>query len=598
MPINMDSWTGGSFALLLCWILLNGIDDLFIGLVWLFLPQRSEHSFTSKPGVPERRTAIFVPLWQEHRVIERMVAQNTGSIHYANYDIFIGCYPNDPLTSAAIHEAMKRFPRVHMAKVPHDGPTSKADCLNWIYQRMLLFEEETGARFEMVLTHDAEDVIHPAGLTCVNQYAAEGYDMIQIPVLALPTPWWELTHGVYCDDFAQMELIDMPVRQVLGGFIPSNGVGTAFSRRILERIGLAYSNRIFEPACLTEDYENGFRVEWLGGRQIFVRLPPPGGQILATREYFPRQFGSAVRQRTRWITGIALQGWELHGIAETVSQIYWFWRDRKNVVGNLVSPLANLVTVVVMLRGGLHLEGAIRNAAIAGLAIMWLQTALRMYCSARIYGAAFAMAVPLRMIWGNCINGAATLAALRNYVTARWRGHPLRWVKTEHAYPNRAALLEHLVPLEEILVLSGYMQASDLQNAIATKPAGRSLPAHLLKLQLIDEASLYEAISLEHKLPLGKPDEVYAAVTRSFPLDVSRRWKVLPFKVAAGSLHVAGPEPPTEEMNGELRTFSTLEIRFQLVTPTEFEELRREYLTEPVRLHSAIAFEPGFPVAH
>ncbi len=69
-------------------------------------------------------------------------------------------------------------------------------------------------------------------------------------------------------------------------------------------------------------------------------------------------------------------------------------------------------------------------------------------------------------------------------------------------------------------------------------------------------------------------------VTRSFPAAVSRRWQVLPFKVVAGSLHVAGPEPPTDEMQEELRTFSSMEIRFQLVTPTEFEELTREYLPE------------------
>jgi hypothetical protein len=31
-------------------------------------------------------------------------------------------------------------------------------------------------------------------------------------------------------------------------------------------------------------------------------------------------------------------------------------------------------------------------------------------------------------------------------------------------------------------------------------------------------------------------------------------------------------------MHEELRTFSSMEIRFQLVTPTDFAELTREYL--------------------
>ena len=80
--------------------------------------------------------------------------------------------------------------------------------------------------------------------------------MVQIPVLALKTPFWHLSHGVYCDEFAEFQFKDMPARQMLGGFIPSNGVGTGFSRRALETLAEWYDNRVFEPACMTEDYEN------------------------------------------------------------------------------------------------------------------------------------------------------------------------------------------------------------------------------------------------------------------------------------------------------------------------------------------------------
>jgi len=575
----IDRWASAILAPLVFWILLNGIDDFLIELAWLFRPRSRPLSLGLKPPLPEKRMAIFVALWKEHRVIERMVAQNVGSLKYANYDIFLGAYPNDAATLAAIAEAQKRFPNVHLAKTPHDGPTSKADNLNWIYQRMLLFEEETGARFDMVLTHDAEDVIHPEALTCINEHAA--YDMVQLPVLALPTPWWEMTHGVYCDEFAQFEVLDMPIRQALGGFIPSNGVGTAFSRRILHRLADAYGNRVFEPACLTEDYENGFRVNWLGGAQIFVNLGPAGCPLLATREYFPRSFKTAVRQRTRWITGITLQSWELHGVWETAGSLYWFWRDRKNLIGNLVSPLANLATVYGLLRGHLGLTPWLNHTLAASLALLGFHTAVRMSCSARVYGWKFAASVPLRMIWGNWINGLATVFAVHGYALAKIRGRPLRWLKTEHAYPNRSALVEHRLPLEEILVNSGYLAADLLASAIASKPPDRSLVNHLLKSGLISETDLYEAISLEQNLPMGKPDEVSPPVTRSFPAAVSRRWKVLPFKVVAGSLHIAGSEPPTDEMNEELRTFSSMEIRFQLVTPTDYEQLAEEYLPQP-----------------
>ena len=63
---------------------------------------------------------------------------------------------------------------------------------------------------------------------------------------------------------------------------------------------------------------------------------------MATREYFPRRLRPAISQRTRWVTGIVLQSWQRHGWRAPWSQLYWFWRDRKGLVGNLLSPAANL----------------------------------------------------------------------------------------------------------------------------------------------------------------------------------------------------------------------------------------------------------------
>src|SRR6266498_1200313 len=121
--------------------------------------------------------------------------------------------------------------------------------------------------------------------------------MVQIPVLPLPTRWREITHGLYCDEFAEYQVKDIPVRQMLGGFIASNGVGTGFSRSVLEKIAEANENRVFDPQCLTEDYANGYRIHALGCPQMFVRLHGRGLNVIATREYFPRDFTSAVRQR-------------------------------------------------------------------------------------------------------------------------------------------------------------------------------------------------------------------------------------------------------------------------------------------------------------
>ncbi len=349
----LDCWLAAWLAPLATWILINALDDLLLDIacLWRWAAARwfgrkgvAWPSDAELDGIPHRRIAVFLPLWREFRVIEHMLEHNIAANRYDRYDFFVGVYPNDPLTVAAVREASQRFSNVRLAMCPHDGPTSKADCLNWIYQRMLLDEEKSGRRFDIVVTHDAEDLIHPEALRLINYFSRE-YDMIQVPVLALPTPLREFTHGVYCDEFAEYQTKDIPARHVLGGFIPSNGVGTAFSRAALERLAESYWNRVFDPECLTEDYEAGFRVHQLGFRQLFVPIRTRGGSLMATREFFPRTLRTAVKQRTRWVTGIGLQSWERHKWKDTAGQLYWFWRDRKNVPGNLLNPIANLVFI-------------------------------------------------------------------------------------------------------------------------------------------------------------------------------------------------------------------------------------------------------------
>ncbi len=79
------------------------------------------------------------------QVIGRMLEHNLASIRYPDYHIFAGAYPNDALDAGRrARGRCDRFPNVHLALCPHDGPTSKADCLNWIYQRLSARGEESG----------------------------------------------------------------------------------------------------------------------------------------------------------------------------------------------------------------------------------------------------------------------------------------------------------------------------------------------------------------------------------------------------------------------------------------------------------------------
>jgi adsorption protein B len=570
-------------------ILVSGLDDLVLNVICLWAWVRGTAS--AKPATPaaQKHIAIFVPLWREHAVIAGMVEHNVSAIDYSNYRFFIGAYPNDEPTLEAVRELATRFPHVHLAICPHDGPTSKADCLNWIYQRMLLFEEQHGARFDIVVTHDAEDLIHPEALSRINAYA-DRFDMVQIPVLPLPTLFRNLVHGTYCDEFAEWQIKDMPARQLMGSFIPSNGVGTGYTREALEKLATAEHNLIFEPSCLTEDYENGLRLHNLGCAQVFVPISRSQGSIVATREFFPRTARSAIRQRTRWMMGIGLQSWERHGWGGSLAQRYWFWRDRKGLFGNPLSLLSNflfaygaLTWLYAALAGvpwSLVRQPLHPRLLAATLLIQAMQSGVRMGCSGRLYGVVFALGVPLRQVCANWINSVATIKAVFGYLHARLRHEPLVWLKTEHAYPTRSALVEHKRKLGEILAGSSYVSESDLRRALETQPAGLRLGEHLLRLGKLTEEELYNALSIQQSLPAGRvdPGGVSMNVARALPRHVVRDWHVLPFRIATGSIFLASPEIPTDELSRTLRRFTRLTLRFQLVTPENFEELTEALL--------------------
>jgi bacteriophage N4 adsorption protein B len=585
----------------LAWIILvSGADDLVLDAIclWAWLRRRlparpavtlSDESTTDESSRHEKTIAIFVPLWHEHAVIAGMVEHNSAAVNYSNYHFFIGAYPNDEPTLDAVRDLEARFPHVHLAVCPHNGPTSKADCLNWIYQRMLLFEEHNSARFDIVMTHDAEDLIHPEALSFINAYADE-YDMVQIPVLPLPTPIRDFVHGVYCDEFAEWQIKDMRARQLMGSFVPSNGVGTGFTRRSLEKLATAEHNLIFEPACLTEDYENGLRLHKLGCKQMFVPLTKHASSIVATREFFPRTARTAIRQRSRWILGIGLQCWERNGWRGTWPEKYWFWRDRKGLAGNPLSLLSNLIFLYGLLTWiAAKCTGAPWGLAkyslhpwliVATLAIQIVQSVVRMSCSASLYGFRFALAVPLRAICGNWINAAATWKAVRSYLRARIRHEPLVWVKTEHAYPSRSALVEHKRKLGEILVGSGYAEEDAVRRALENLSPGTRLGEYLVRHGTITEDELYEALSLQQSLPAGRlePWIISSHVARALPRRVVRDWRVLPFRIASGNMFLASPEIPTDDLTRILRGFTRLSLRFHLVTPANFEELAESLL--------------------
>lgn len=556
------------------WILISGFDDLFIGLCLLRRRPIRLPTPADRDAAPERRVAILISLWHEHAVAGQMLERTISTVNYGNYDIFVAIYPNDELTARAVTEVAGQHRRIHVAPIPHPGPTSKGDGLNCAFRHLQQHERETGKRYEILVTHDAEDVVHPESLRLISWFSAD-YAMVQIPVLPLKTPSREATHGLYCDEFAEFQCKDIPVRQALGGFVPSNGVGCGFERNALERLAETRSGRIFDPEALTEDYENGFRLHQMGYRQVFVPVRFENGAPIATREYFPHHWRAAVRQRRRWVTGIALQAWERHGWRASWGQRYWFWRDRKGLAGNLLSPVANLACLCGVAQWKALATTPCKPLYAGTLCIAAYQIGMRMWMVRRMYGWRFAAFSPLRAIWGNFINFHATVTALTEFAAAKIRGTALRWQKTEHAYPVHPAANSGRPKLGELLVRTRGLTAGEIEAALRTLPAGTRLGEHLVRLRKLTENDVYQALSAQAGIPLGAPAraEISRRAARTLPAYILKRWRVLPYRVMMGQLHLLTTEAPSDAMVRELAEATELDLRFRLAQPEEFDRV-------------------------
>jgi adsorption protein B len=575
----------GCLALLL---VLNGVDDLVPTFIcwWNWLRHNPSPALAVE-RTTQRRIAIFVPCWKEAAVIGHMVRHNIAAIKYQKFDFFLGVYPNDEPTMEVARGLAAQIKNVHIAVCPNDGPTSKADCLNAIYQRMVDYEGHRKVHFDTVVIHDAEDLIHPDELDLINHERLH-FDMVQTPVLPLGTPAGEFTHGVYCDDFAEYQTIDMRARQLSRSFIPSNGVGTGYSRVILDRMAAANGGVVFEPSSLTEDYESGIRICELGFTQKFCALKRAGNDYLATREYFPRRFHAAVRQRTRWLMGNALQSWERHGWRGPFAVKYWLWRDRKGLVTNPIGLATNLLFLAGMATwcwsSITHTTWAFKVSTpwvlalcAATLGLQCFRLAVRMECVRRIYGPLLALLVPIRAFHGNLINAVSTWSAIQRYLKAKFHGRPLSWLKTDHAYPNRESRSGRHRSLEEVLVSSGAMTQATLERLQDKLGDQAELADYLVHAGELSEAELAETLGLQEGVSAIHldPREINPKVARIFPEQAQAAARVVPFRVDRGRLLVAGPEPLESSALDSLRRYTTLEIEFHLVTWRNFEELRR-----------------------
>jgi bacteriophage N4 adsorption protein B len=452
------AWLTGFVAVA---ILVSGLDDLFIDLCyygWLarsaLSPERRRPQVPESElrALPEKAIAVMIPAWHEDPVIARMLRNTLRTVEYRNFDLFVGVYPNDPPTNAAVAEVEAEDPRVHRVVLPHDGPTNKADCLNWIIEGIRAHDRRFKRDFAILMLHDCEDMVHPLSFKLMNRFIPEA-DMVQLPVVPFEAAAKEWTAGTYLDEFAESHLKDMTVRERLSGMVPSAGVGTGFSRSILEELAARHERQIFNVHTFTEDYDLAFRLRAAGGRSILVqyfttRLVPgrdgkarPVRELVGTREYFPDRFKDAVRQKARWTLGIVFHGWQQRGWEGGPALRYMIWRDRKTLMTNSVNMVGYLLLCHAALGGADIPPGSwVWDVILADTALLGNRCLQRVVSIARVSSwTQGALSVP-RIIWGNVINFFAVAKATRLFLVTAVTGKKPAWAKTAHVFPSEEQL--------------------------------------------------------------------------------------------------------------------------------------------------------------
>ncbi|MBQ4523631.1 MAG: phage adsorption protein NrfB [Lachnospiraceae bacterium] len=582
-----------------------GIDDLVWDVVTLFrraVYRKNLVDFSQLKKTPPKMLAMMIAAWHESNVIEAVVSNIIESTIYPKsmYHIFVGVYPNDSGTIESVKRLEEKYENVHMIINEIEGPTSKAQNLNYVIRQIKKYEEEYGIHFMSMTVHDSEDVVHPYELLMTN-HLIEKYDALQFPIFPIMRMpkfsnfFSTLTTSTYADEFAENHFSTMVGRYSTGGFVPCAGTGFALSRKTIDSFG---DEDILPSESLTEDYRLSLTLYERGIQMYYVleKLPrvTQNGKVrwefISTRSLFPKTFKAAVRQKTRWIYGITMQTLSFKDIfaknGMSLYGRYTLYKDLKAKYGNLVV----LVGYPIFLYGLISLFVDIPQIYVPGTiayigclivtAMMIIRQIYRGISIYHVYGmrSVFFSCLlpplfPIRLAYGNIINLVATIRAykqkfaLSNSAKKRQKVEKIenkkspeskkkeiksepkkkqqeKWDKTDHEFLEVKALERYYRTIGDTLIMRGWITTKQVINAIdKSKEEGCRLGQYLVKNDLISEKQLMEAlIDVQRTVyisdALAHKMEVSEVISR-YDIELLKENKVLPIMKEKDTLILA-----------------------------------------------------------
>ncbi len=545
--------------MLVLFFIIFGIDDFFWDLLILFkrvTNKTPKIEIAEIDQLPPKLIAVVIAAWHEDNVLNDVVENIIISQHYPKsmYHIFLGVYPNDAATVYIAKQLAERYPNVHCVENYKDGPTSKAQNINYLIRKIKEYERERDWSFQAITVHDSEDLVHPYELKVTN-YLMNHHDAIQFPVFPLikkPTIFnyfKYLTTNTYVDEFAENHFITMVGRNNTGAFVPSAGTGFSLSRKTVDMLGDA----VLPENSLTEDYRLSLTLYEQGTPMYYVleeleRVDYQGkkqSEFIATRSMFPNTFKTAVRQKTRWTLGITMQSVKFRDIFQkglSLAGRYSLYRDQKAKIGNLLSMVGYPVLIYFLVSLFFDIPPIYPKYSFSWylsliVTVMMIERqAFRAVSLNKIYGlrsvffgCLFPPLVPLRIVYGNIINLVATVKAYFQFLGGRTRKKveveeesieeiekrraqekdvieseekiDFEWSKTEHSFLDKAILARFHRYFGDVVIAKGHLNAKELKDLLANKDDETFIGEYLIANKIIEQKDLIEILSALRHIP-------------------------------------------------------------------------------------------------
>lgn len=585
-------------------------------------------SFDTLRNTPPKMLAVAIASWHEANVIGDMIVNflNTTDYPKSMYHVFIGVYPNDPDTIAAVNAASAIYPNVHAVINCKDGPTTKAQNINHVIRKIRYFEQEHHIHFASLTVHDSEDVIHSYELLSAN-YLIDYHDALQFPVFPIiemprfSNFFRQLTTTTYADEFAENHYITLVQRKNLNAFVPCAGTGFTLSRKCIEQFG---DEDVLPSESLTEDYLLSLNLYKKGIPLHYVlnRLPRvmKNGKIRAdfitTRALFPSTFRAAVRQKTRWTYGVTMQSVHLRDVFRSkgisLAGRYSFYKDLKAKVLNLIPLFGYLASVYCIIAMLFHFEplylpgSPVPALALIVFVITVFRQAFRAYALYRVYGfrsvffgCLLPPLFPIRLIYGNIINFTATVCAIRQRLTGRPtaasrsdKAHrdsaakTVKWAKTDHTFLTKDQLRAYRRMLGDTLIAQGNVTPKQLYDALQhmDKVHGQHIGDYLIERGIITEEQMIRALGhVKHIQYI--PDQVaakldYEDALKQFDIKKLQMLKILPLSFDNDQWFIGVCDSTTDQNLQEFMEMSGCSICRMYITTHFLEEALQAAITD------------------